>query len=658
MDNLVTLDFETYYRTRGDDKLGFRSHTTEEYVRHPEFEEIGFAYAFANQEPVWFSGTREEIADALRSLELHKCTVVAHNALFDCAILNWRFDIRPRFIVDTLSMSAWAGLRAHTGGSLDKLAEFFGLGKKGTEVIEADGKRRCDFTPQELAAYGAYCCNDVRLTYRVLGKLAKMCSMTDMKTTDATVRMFTEPIVRIDGELVARRLTEVELQKRETLENLATELQCSPEEVGEKLRSADKFAELLTIYGIEAETKVTAAEKKKAEQEGRAPREVYAFAKTDKFMERLLGHDDPRIVTLAEARLGERSNIEENRLRRFRAISERGPMPIPLACAAAHTSRYGGTDKINVQNLPKRLGADTTLRRAMRAPENYKWVAADSSQIECRLVAWQSGQTSLTELFRTGGDPYSDMAETIYSRPAAVIRAEAKEGVEPGKTQRGLGKEVILAGGYQMGPPKFIDRCRTWGAIVAPEEGARIVRAYRTKNSNIVQYWRYLATVILRMVTDEEFYFGGPDGRLFFSGRADLAGMKRQRYVRLPDGYRIWYCDLSTQAGEYGPEAVYRRPDEETRRMSYFRLYPGSLLENLTQGIAFSLLRWQAFVRGISTKYPVVMNVHDEWATIVPDAEVDSAVAWMKECMSDVPPWAQGCPIACEVGVGQTYADV
>lgn len=656
--SLVTIDFETYYKSFGENRLGFKTHTTEEYVRHPEFEIIGFAYAFGRRAPTWFSGSLEETKDVLDALSLDQHTVVAHNALFDCAILNWIFNIRPRFIVDTLSMSAWCGIRSHTGGSLEKLAEFFGAGVKGTEVISADGKRRRDFTAEELQAYGGYCCNDVTLTRRVLDSLAELVTPIDMVTTDRTIRMFTEPRFVIDRPIVVQRLEEVERQKQAALDDLAGKLGCTSDEVGTQLRSSAKFAELLKARGIEPETKVTVAERNKAEQEGREPKQVFAFAKTDTFMESLLASDDPEVVVLAEARLGERSNIEINRLKRFAGIAERGLLPIPLTCAAAHTSRYGGSDGINVQNLPKRKGADTTLRRAICAPEGHKIVAADSSQIECRLLMWQSGQDDVVELFRTGGDPYADMAETIYSRLASEIRAEAKAGDEPGKTQRGLGKEIVLAGGYQMGAPRFVDRCRTWGAIVPLSEGERIVKAYRTKNSKVVQYWYVFANVILRMMTDEEFRFGGPDGTLFFTGRADIANLKHQRYVQLPDGFRIWYCNLRTQAGERGPEAVYQRVDETTRRMSWFRLYAGKLVENLTQGLAFSVLRWQAFEYGISKRYPVVLNVHDEWATIVPDASVDDAKAWMVECMNAVPDWLAGCPITCEVGVSQNYEGV
>jgi DNA polymerase III epsilon subunit-like protein len=74
---------------------------------------------------------------------------VAHNAKFDMAVLNWVFDIRPKKIIDTLSM-ARAIHTVEVGGSLAALSEYYNLGNKGTEVHEAIGKRRLDFSPSEL----------------------------------------------------------------------------------------------------------------------------------------------------------------------------------------------------------------------------------------------------------------------------------------------------------------------------------------------------------------------------------------------------------------------------------------------------------------------------------------------------------------------------
>ena len=98
--------------------------TTEEYVRSPEFETIGVAVCENGGDPQWFSGTKADTKKWLDSFEFDKHLVIAHNAVFDMAILNWQFDIRPKAIVDTLSM-ARAIHGTEVSVSLAKLAEHF-----------------------------------------------------------------------------------------------------------------------------------------------------------------------------------------------------------------------------------------------------------------------------------------------------------------------------------------------------------------------------------------------------------------------------------------------------------------------------------------------------------------------------------------------------
>ena len=99
--NLITLDFETYYSK----ELGFKSHTTEEYVRHDDFHVIGLAVAKGDEDPVWFSGTDEEIKDFLSQYDWANSFVLAHNTQFDGAILSWRYGVKPKCWLDTLCMA-------------------------------------------------------------------------------------------------------------------------------------------------------------------------------------------------------------------------------------------------------------------------------------------------------------------------------------------------------------------------------------------------------------------------------------------------------------------------------------------------------------------------------------------------------------------------
>ena len=99
--------------------------TTEEYVRDPRFEAIGISVQVNDEPPEWCSGGKSTIAAFLAKYDWDNCVAVAHNAMFDMAILSWRFGIRPKRIADTLSM-ARALLGTEVGGSLKALVEHFG----------------------------------------------------------------------------------------------------------------------------------------------------------------------------------------------------------------------------------------------------------------------------------------------------------------------------------------------------------------------------------------------------------------------------------------------------------------------------------------------------------------------------------------------------
>lgn len=162
--SFITLDFETFY----DDTCGFKRQNTEEYINDPRFHVIGVGIKEDDNETQWFTGKDASIR--IRSIDWDNSAVLCHNALFDAAILSWRYSVRPAFIFDTLCMArAIHGVDA--GGSLAALAQRYALGEKGREVVNAFGKTIHDFTPEELAAYGEYCKNDVELCYALFHKL-------------------------------------------------------------------------------------------------------------------------------------------------------------------------------------------------------------------------------------------------------------------------------------------------------------------------------------------------------------------------------------------------------------------------------------------------------------------------------------------------------
>jgi DNA polymerase len=262
------------------------------------------------------------------------------------------------------------------GNSLAKIVQRYNLGQKGTEVVDAKGKRRESFSAEELHAYGQYCVNDVELTYKLFHILAQRFSKSELQLISLTIKMFSEPVLVLNTPLLEQHLMQVKNRKEILLEACMTDK--------ETLMSNPKFAELLISIGVEPPMKESPANGK----------QTYAFAKNDEGFKELAQHSDERVQTLVSARLGIKSTLEETRTQRFINISFRGQMPVPLRYYAAHTGRWGGDDKLNLQNLPRK----GKLKSSITAPLGFVLIDADSSQIEARTVAWLSGQQDLVDI--------------------------------------------------------------------------------------------------------------------------------------------------------------------------------------------------------------------------------------------------------------------
>jgi DNA polymerase len=603
--NVITLDFETYYAK----DYGLRKLTTEEYIRDPRFETIGVAVKVNDEPAEWFSGTKKDIKAFLDGFEMDKHLVVAHNALFDMAILNWHFDIRPKGIIDTLSMSR-AIHSIEVGGSLDALTQYYNLGVKGKEVLLAIDKHRLDFTPQELAEYGGYCVNDVELTYKLFQVLASDFPSIELKLIDLTIRMFSEPALRLDAEGLRDHLDTVRKGKEMYLSYYEKQ----------DLMSNDKFAQLLTEIGVVPPTKISPTTGK----------ETWAFAKTDEAFKALLEHPEESVQLLACARLGIKSTIEETRTERFIGISDRGLLPIPLRYYAAHTGRWGGDDKVNLQNLPR----SSLLKFAIKAPEGYKIIDSDSSQIEARTLAWLSEQNDLVDAFEKGEDVYKIMASSIYKKPIQDIS----------KDERFVGKTTILGAGYGMGAQKFQAQLKTFNVDVPLPQAQYIIQVYRETYAQIPLLWKQAGRVLDAIINNQT----APLGR---SGVLQVEGTKG---IRLPNGLYIKYPNLRKVTNEEG-KVEYVYDTKKGKATIPNRIYGGKVIENVCQALARIAIGEQMLL--IAKKYKVVMTVHDAIACIVPASEEEAGKEFVEMAMRIRPKWASELPLNCESGSGDTYGE-
>lgn len=623
--DIVTLDLETYY----DQEYSLSKMTTEAYIRDPRFEVIGVGVK-VNDHPVdTYSGSNPE--KFLKSLDYSDKAILCHHTQFDGAILSWHYGIKPKFWLDTMSMSRpWHKLT--TGGSLAYLAKALGVGEKGTEVIQAKGKRREDFTPQELEQYMNYCANDVELTHKIFKKLRQGFPFNELLLIDQLIRMYTEPSLCLNRDRLAQHLEEVRNQKAELLEKLGGD----SDRLKKILSSNPKFADLLKRLGVTPPTKVSQ----------RTGKETYAFAKTDRGMRDLLEHPKRAIQLLAAARMGVKSTIEETRSESLMGVAERGPLPVYLNYYGAHTGRLSGGDGLNLQNLPSRAGK--AIRQAITAPEGEVLVVCDLSQIEARLVAYLAGEENLVEAFREGRDVYSEFASKIYGRK--ITKADKRE--------RFVGKTCILGLGYGMGAFKLAETLRIGQGGMSVDldihEAKEIVYLYRDTYANIAQLWRICDNILKRIMKGESGSFAKV---LSFDGKGIL----------MTNGFYIQYPGLRINDDRTGYEYV-NKPQEFRKllkqrfvsdvKIDFKSTWGGSVTENFTQGQAGILMKEQMVTVGRRMGYNVRLQVHDEIIVSVPEDRAEKAVEDIREVMSTPPEWALDLPVACEIGYHKEYGSV
>jgi DNA polymerase len=621
--NLITLDFETYYAQ----DYSLSKLTTEEYIRDKRFEVIGVGIKVGESITEWFSGSHLDTQKYLSTFPWNDSALLCHNTMFDGAILAWKFGIKPKLYLDTLCMGR-ATNGVDVGGSLGYLSERYNLGKKGTEVIEAKGKNITGFSNSELAQYGEYCKNDVELTFKLFQVLSSAFPADELQLIDLTLRMFINPILEVDDALLIDRLEELKHEKLQLLGTLKEKLSCDSEEaVRKKLASNKQFAAVLKEFGVQVPMKDSKTTGKL----------TYALAKNDTGFIALTEHEDPFIQQLAAVRLGTKSTIEESRIERFIDVGARnkGRLPIPLKYYGAHTGRWAGSDKVNFQNLPSRDKKKKALKQAVVAPEGYKVINCDSSQIEARVLAWLSGQTDLVEEFHMGDDVYSIFASKIYDRQIT----------KENPVERFVGKTCILGLGYGTGALKLQHTLKTNppGADLTKEKCDEIVKLYRDTNDMIVKLWRE-GDKALKGMADWQ-----PTSKPFYYGKNKCVIVTEEGF-KLPNGLYIRYPDLKLNTDETKSGYEYKS------RKGPVSLWGGSIVENVVQALARIIVGEQMLK--LTERYRPVLTVHDAAVCVVPEEDVDKACAWIVEVMSTPPDWAKGLPVACEAQVGYNYGEM
>lgn len=601
---MLTIDFETFYsKTYSLSKM-----TTEAYINDPQFEVVGVAVKINNEPTQWFTGNMMKTSQWLAQFNWSDSLVVAHNALFDGAILGWRFNIHPKVIICTLCM-ARALHAVSVGGSLAAMSEYYGLGKKGTEVHDALGKRRLDFSEVEIEAYGGYCINDVELTYKLFKAMMPSVYMSELKLIDITIRMYTNPMLKLDRDVLDLHLIDVREQKDKLLEECGI--------IKEDLMSNNKFAAVLESFGVEPPMKLNS----KGAQ-------AFAFAKTDEGLKALIEHDDPRVQAVVAARLGTKSTLEETRTERFIAIAERpnrkNLLPVPLLYYGARTGRWAATDKINLQNLPRK----SKLKGSIVAPDGYVIVGADLSAIELRMGLAFAGQLDKMNMLGAGVDLYKDFAAQIYNIGIDEVT----------DSQRFMGKTSQLSLIYGTGAVKLRNQVKMMSGVdIGEEEAKRIVEIYRSEYTSVVAAWRE-GDKVLDAVASNSFITMGRDALIQVHGAQGAL---------LPSGLYMRYPDLTREkVGDRFEWSVMKNKRERDK------LYGSKIYQGLTQALARCIIA-EAMLR-VDKRYRIGLTIHDALYVIAPEDEADEALRFIIAQLRKAPDWMPDIPLDAEGGFGRS----
>ena len=593
----IYLDFETYY----DVQLSLTKMSTVQYVNHPDFKVWGVGIKVEEGPTEWYN--EEETPEILGQIDWAATAVVCHNTLFDAYRLTQYYGYKPAFYYDTAAMSR--GLYPNMSASLANACkrEFPNdeTKRKGEELVNAKGVR--DLDPELDAQIGGYCIQDVDLTYELFKSYSAGYPDKELQIIDLTVRMFVEPKLMLDrGSLIAYK-DDITKRTEQAIQDSGV--------TREVLASQVKFKEHLESLGITVPTK-------KSPTTGQ---QIPAFGKNDSAYIQMCNMY-PEYNHIWEAREMVKSRIEETRAQRFiDSCNPDGTFSIPLRYYAAHTGRFGGSDKINLQNLPR----GSKLRTALMAPEGQKLYIADLSNIEARMLAWLAKEHELVDAFATGRDVYCEFASQIYGR--TITKAN--------KLERYVGKTAILGLGYGMGADKFQATLKTGSPSVDVGDATAqaIVMQYRAMYSNIPRLWSGMKDSLFQMIN--------PRGIGLKYGPLTI----QRHALELPNGMRLSYPGLHYQAGQF----IYKTERE------MIRTHGPRITENVVQALARLVITDQMLEIQALPEVDIVLQVHDEIIAIGSEYNADATMDKIIEIMRTAPEWCQDLPLDAEGGVSQVY---
>ena len=267
------------------------------------------------------------------------------------------------------------------------------------------------------------------------------------------------------------------------------------------------------------------------------------------------------------------------------------------------------------------------IRTAFIPKPGCRFVVADFSAIEARVMGWLSGEEWVLDVFRGDGKLYEMTASRMFGIPMAEIGK--------GSQERAKGKVASLACQYGGSTGALV----SMGALdmgLTEDELPPLVAAWRKANPHMVQFWWDVDAAAIKAVTEKQ---KTKVGKIIFEYKSGIL------FITLPSGRKLSYVKPRMAVNKFGRDGLTYEGISENKKWSRIETYGPKLVENIVQGTARVLLA-EAMLRVEKKGYPIVMHCHDEIIAEVPEGI--GSVDEMCEVMAVQPEWAEGLPLRAD----------
>lgn len=632
----LSIDIETY------SDVDLTKSGVYAYVCSPEFDILLFGYGIDEQETQMVDlalGEKipQEILDALDDPSVIK---TAFNAQFERTCLSkylghqlspvgWQCTaVQSAMLALPLSLDGVGEVLNITRKKLKEgvdLVRFFSMPCKPTKANGGRTRNRPEDAPEKWQRFKSYCARDVdaereirqrlkeypipdseMLLYQMDQEINDRGIMVDMELVESAIRCDTEYKEAVTAQ--AYELTGLDNPNSPTqIKNWLSERGVEAESLDKKAVKAmlqDADGEVLEILKLRLLMAKTSVKKYEAIQ-----RSVCS---------------DGRCHGLLQFYGANRTGRWAGRLVQVQNLPQNHIEDLQLARDLIRDCHFDLVDLL-FDSTPGVLSE--LIRTAFIPKPGCRFIVADFSAIEARVLAWYSGEQWRLDTFSEGGDIYCASASQMFGIPVV------KHGINGHLRQKGKIAELALGYGGAVGA------LTAMGALdmgLEEEELQPLVNQWRNSNPHITKFWWDVDAAAVKAVKDKCCV---SMGNLSFEYRSGIL------FITLPSGRKLSYIKPRMTTNSYGRDSLSYEGVGESKKWLRIETYGPKLVENIVQATARDLLAL-AMLRLRDAGFEIVMHIHDEAVLEVPEGV--SSVDEICRIMSIAPDWAEGLPLRAD----------